>query len=178
MAFNAYTTLPTVNPPDPQGRPTAANPHKPPTSPPIENGKGAYYYKYSLSWTSKSARTDASIKNASLKYDTDDNKKAISYIFVICQGQYSSVELGIMTAKEYQGVWKPYFKKSKDSQVYTQHGIEAIVPDTKTPSNNIYTSGREGQRPRRRQPPEAQRYGLERCRQYRFRLRFRRHFQR
>lgn len=125
MAVN-YQTMPT-------GRPEG--------TPPLEERQGAYYYKYSYSWTSKSASTVVNLCDTQLKFDS--NSKNNGYIFLSCIGtNYNPPEYGIMTAPNLNGVWYLYTRRTvtnSSSDGMNRTSIAVIEPDDEHPANGIYT---------------------------------------
>ncbi|MFQ7292444.1 MAG: hypothetical protein ACLRQ0_09445 [Monoglobales bacterium] len=115
-----YTTMPT-------GRPEGV--------PPMEDDSGAYYYKYSYSWTSKSASTEVNLVDAELKKDSSKNNHG--YIFLSCMGTTSSPpEFGLFAPYNRNGIWYPYVREAGSTSINWDPTKPIIIPESS--SGGIY----------------------------------------
>lgn len=104
------------------------------SDPPVETTSGAYYYKYSYSWTSKSASTVINLTDAKLRFDT--SKKNNAYIFLSCIGQKSTPpEFGLITTPNNSGKWYIYTRDAGSKSIETQE----LVISPSSSSGNIYS---------------------------------------
>lgn len=119
-----YTTYPLNT----SGRPSG--------TPAVAEEEGGYYYKYSYSWTSKSASHEVDFSDAVMKFD--GTKVNNGYVFLSCIGTLSTPpEFGIYTSPSFKGVWKCYTRNAGSGDINPHENI--IIPDSSSVSSGIYT---------------------------------------
>lgn len=104
--------------------------------PPMEDNAGAYYYKYSYSWTSKSASSEVNLVDAELKKDSSQNNNG--YIFLSCMGTTSSPpEFGLFAPHDRNGIWYPYVREAGSVSINWDDSSPIFTPTNS--SGGIYT---------------------------------------
>lgn len=103
-------------------------------TPPLENSSGAYYYKYSYSWTSKAASTEVDLVDTELKFNS--SKPNNGYIFLSCIGTSSTPpEFGIYAPPDQKGKWICYTRAAGSSTIVPHETI--FTPSSS--SGGVYT---------------------------------------